>query len=145
MKQLVEFANYVEDFNWDYNLHFPVPSVKYVARRTGVDLLKFFDTSLEADGSLVAITRTAKNILFSGRRDMLAWEYDIAHNLKLIYEVLEYVLEFVNFAFISGDYQKVFEFENNSKSLPQSILNARGNLVGAKKIIPAYINYREGY
>lgn len=145
MKRLVEFANYVEDFNWDYNLHFPVPSVKYVARRTGVDLLKFFDTSLEAEGSLVAITRTAKNILFSGRRDMLAWEYDIAHNLKLIYEVLEYVLEFINFAFISGDYQKVFEFENNSKSLPQSILNARGNLVGAKKIIPSYINYREGY
>lgn len=141
---LLNFIEYSEDFKWDYKLHFPVPTLKYIKDRTGNDLMLEFDTQEEAKGAVIAVTRSAKNFLFSGRRDMLAWEYDIAHNKNLLYEVLEYVLEFINFAFLSGSYEDIFRLETKAKE-SEALRNARANLVGAKKIIPFMIRYREGY
>ena len=45
----------------------------------------------------------------------MAWEYAIAHDQKLIYEILEYIIEFVKVALVSGDYQKLFETQSMKK------------------------------
>ena len=142
--ELVNFKLYNNDFEWDYNLHFPIPTLQYITRRTGTDLLRFFDTELEAQGKIINVVRTAKNFLFSNRVDMKVWEYNIAHDKKLLYEVLEYILEFINFAFITGDYQELFIF-NDEKKVSISLRSAKYNLLGAKKVMINNISFYEGY
>lgn len=142
--ELVNFELYNNDFEWDYNLHFPIPTINYIIRRTGTDLLRFFDTELEAKGNVISVVRTAKNFLFSNRLDMKTWEYSIAHDKSLLYKVLEYVLEFINFAFITGDYEELFNF-NDEKKLSISLKSAKNNLLGAKKVMLHNVKFYEGY
>ena len=142
--ELINFELYNEDFVWDYRLHFPIPTINYVMRRTGTDLLRLFDTQLIAEANVISVTRTAKNFLFSNRVDMQAWEYNIAHDKELLYDVLEYVLEFINFAFISGDYQELFNYVDEKK-ISLSLKSAKNNLLGAKKILRHNVKLYEGY
>lgn len=142
--ELINFELYNEDFVWDYRLHFPIPTINYVMRRTGTDLLRLFDTELVAEGNVISVTRTAKNFLFSNRVDMQAWEYNIAHDKELLYDVLEYVLEFINFAFISGDYQELFNYVDDKK-ISLSLKSAKNNLLGAKKVLRHDVKLYEGY
>ena len=93
MFELIKFENYSQDFKWDHHLHFPVPTLNYILNRTGQDLLLLFDTQQEAKGSVNAVVRTAKNFLFKGRRDILQWEWHIAHDIDVLYEILEYIME----------------------------------------------------
>lgn len=144
MNKLVDFEKDKDDYTWDKIIHFPIPTLNYIMKRTGEDLLLDFDTKLEAEGKLVAITRTAKNYLFSNRVDLLAWEYTIAHDRQLLYEVLDYVLEFINFAFTTGDYKQLMEFKND-RSYSLALVNAKNNLLGAKKVIINPVNFRDGY
>lgn len=62
--ELVNFELYNEDFEWDHKLHFPVPTLEFIKKRTGEDMLESFDTALQAKGSVISITRSAKNYLF---------------------------------------------------------------------------------
>ena len=38
--ELVNFELYNEDFEWDYKLHFPLPTLEFIKKRTGEDMLK---------------------------------------------------------------------------------------------------------
>lgn len=144
MNKLVNFIEYNNDFEWDYRLHFPIPTLNYITSRTGEDLLNHFDTELEAKGSVVSITRSAKNLLFFNRLDMKAWEYYMAHDVNLIYDVLEYVLEVINFAIISGDYLDFYKvMEGKRKSL--ALESAKKSLLGASKIVPINAKIRVDY
>ena len=142
--ELIDFERYIGDFTWDYKLHFPVPTLNYITQRTGEDLLKLFNTELEANGKTISLTRSAKQFLFKNRVDEKAWEYEIAHNIDLLYEVLEYILEFINFAFITGDYIDYYKLSNSSvKSL--GLTSTKNNLLGARKLMPIGIILRSGY
>lgn len=142
--ELVDFKEHEEDFIWDYKLHFPIPTLNYITIRTGEDLLKTFSTKLEAQGKVLALTRSAKQFLFSTRVDERAWEYYMAHDLDLIYEVLEYVLEFINFAFITGEYIDYFKM-TTSIQRNVGLNNAKHNLLGARKLLPYGVKDRVGY
>ena len=144
MDKLVDFEKYKEDFKWDDIIHFPIPTLNYITKRTGKNILLDFDNELEAEGNILAITRTAKNYLFSNRVDLLEWEYSIAHNKQLLYEILDYVLEFINFAFITGDYRQVMEFRKD-QGYSIALINAKNNILGAKKVMLKSVNFREGY
>lgn len=144
MKELVVFENYSQDFIWDKKLHFPIPTLNYVLNRTGQDLLLLFDTQEEAKGAVLAVVRTAKNFLFRGRRDILEWEWHIAHSIGLLYEVLEYLMEFINFAFISGNYDDFYKILDDKKKV-RALEEARSILVGAKKVNIFVNEYRKDY
>ncbi len=142
--ELVNFELYNEDFEWDYKLHFPVPTLEFIKKRTGEDMLESFDTALQAKGSVISITRSAKNYLFFNRVDMKAWEYYISRDVDLIYDVLEYILEVINFAFISGDYIELYKvLEGKQRSL--GLESAKSNLLGAVKVLPPGAKVRVGY
>lgn len=141
---LIDFKLHEDDFVWDYELHFPIPTLNYIVRRTGNDLLKEFDTVDEAKGNVIAVVRSAKNYLFLGRRDMLEWEWQIAHDIDLLKQVLEYLMEFLNFAFLAGDYADVFKVANGDMKAP-AIYSARNNLVRARKVMPYIRDFRVGY
>lgn len=142
--EIINFIKYSDDFKWDYTLHFPVPTINYITKRTGHDLAADYDTILEAEGAVVAATRSAKNYLFSGRTDMLAWEYNLARNKKMIYDVLEFICEFINFALITGDYDEYFK-ANHNKLESIGLASAKQNLLGPKQVLIYSKNIREGY
>lgn len=144
MKKIVNFDEYIEDFVWDKQLHFPVPTVNYIRRRTGGDLLLDFDTVDEAEGKIIQVVRSAKNYLFVDRMDLLEWEWELAHDVDLIYEVLEYIMEFIGFAFTTGDYSELFSIGSKKVMIP-AIERAKNNLVGARKTIPFPVEFRKGY
>lgn len=144
MKETIIFEDYNQDFNWDRRLHFPIPTLTYILNRTGQDLLLLFDTQEEAKGAVLAVVRTAKNFLFKGRRDILEWEWQIAHNIGLLYEILEYQMEFINFAFISGNYDDFYKVLDDKKKV-RALEEAKNMLVGAKKISPYVREYRKDY
>lgn len=144
MDKLLEFDKYKKDFTWDKILHFPIPTLNYIMQRTGEDMLLNFDTELEAKGAVVSIVRTSKLFLFSNRVDMLEWEYAIAHSEDILYQVLEYILEFINVAFVTGDYKQILEIRDN-KDYSVALQNAKTNLLGARKVLPFVTKFREGY
>ena len=75
---------------------------------------------------------------------MKAWEYYISRDIDLIYDVLEYILEVINFAFISGDYIELYKvLEGKQRSL--GLESAKGNLLGAVKVLPPGAKVRVGY
>lgn len=141
---LIDFKKYNNDFIWDMNLHFPVPTSNFVLRRTGVVLTRFFDTELEIQGNLVSLVRSAKNYLFYNRTDKEAWEYLVAHDIELLYSVLEYIIEFINFALINGDYLDYFTMKNDKK-VSLAIKAAKSNLLGSKKVLLGNVKLYEGY
>jgi len=108
MSNIVNFNEYSNDFYWDFKLHFPIPTLNYILNRTGEDLLAKFETETEANGVVLKVSRTAKNYLFNSRTDMLKWEYAIARDIDMIYEVLEYLLSFIDFSIIMGRYDDLF-------------------------------------
>lgn len=108
MSNIVNFTEYSNDFYWDFKLHFPIPTLNYILNRTGEDLLAKFETETEANGVVLKVSRTAKNYLFNSRTDMLKWEYVIARDIDMIYEVLEYLLSFIDFSIIMGRYDDLF-------------------------------------
>lgn len=147
--QLVDFELHRDNFVWDMKMHFPIPTVDYFLQRSGIDILMRFDTTTEAQGFLVGVTRSAKNYAFREKllQDRMAWEYAIAHDEKLIYEVLEYIIEFVKVALVSGDYQKLFETHNTKNRIYIPALeNAYNNLtMTSKRIQPTLGGYYNGY
>lgn len=108
MSNIVNFNEYSNDFYWDFKLHFPIPTLNYILNRTGEDLLAKFETETEANAVVLKVSRTAKNYLFNSRTDMLKWEYAIARDIDMIYEVLEYLLSFIDFSIIMGRYEDLF-------------------------------------
>lgn len=141
---IIDFSQHTNNFTWDYKLHFPVPTLNYIKARTGEDVAVLFDTAKEAEGRVLAVVRSAKNYLFEKRIDTKAWEWHIAHNEKLLYEVLEYLLEVINFAFITGDYAELLRVLDG-KETSVALDNARGAVLGARKTIPYGAPIREGY
>lgn len=142
--ELINFEEYKSEFKWDERIHFPVPTINYVVQRTGENLLSYYNTELEANGALIAATRSAKNYLFKDRTDMLAWEYYAARDIKLTYSVLEFIMEFINYALLTGDYIDFFKTTNTlTDSL--SIVSAKQTLLGATKLLPPFAKVREGY
>ncbi len=145
--ELIKFENYINDFVWDFSIHFPVPTISYVLKRTGIDLMNRFDTSERIEGFLISISRTAKNYAFRGKifNDRMNTEYLIAHNLEVLYETLEYICEFIQVAMTSGDYMRLFEINDNKIKIP-AIENAYNNLSYNRRIHFFYTpKYREGY
>ncbi len=108
MSNIVNFYEYSNDFYWDFKLHFPIPTLNYILNRTGEDLLAKFETETEANAVVIKVVRTAKNYLFNSRTDMLKWEYAIARDIDMIYEILEYLLAFIDFSIIMGRYDDLF-------------------------------------
>lgn len=132
---MLDFENYTNDFTWDKHLKFPIPTVSFVMRRTGQDVFRFFDTEGEALGNLVAMTRSAKNYLFSNRTDLKAWEQLLQVDIELVYNVLEYILEFINFALFTGDYEEIFK-KGDDKAIGLGLKNAKLMLVSGRKVLP---------
>ena len=64
MNEIINFDLYDNDFKWDYKLHFPIPTLDYIKRRTGDSLSNNFDTLLEAEGAVIAVVRSAKKLSF---------------------------------------------------------------------------------
>lgn len=118
--ELVNFNLYKEDFTWDYTMHFPVPTISYVLRRTGINITDRYDTTEEAKGHLVAFTRVAKNYIFNNVliKDARITEYVIAHNKTFIYEALEFICEVIKTAFISGDFEKLYKAGDRIPRIP---------------------------
>lgn len=144
MATLIDFELYSDDFEWDYKLHFPIPTLNYIKQRTGEDLTMKFDTELLAKGALITVIRTAKGYLFRDRLDMYEWEWLIAHDIKLLYDVLEYLMSFVDFAFISGNYTELHNLDRNSKDAPL-LEYARSIVSGARKALYGVRDFRENY
>lgn len=132
---MLDFEKYTNDFTWDTYLKFPIPTVSFVMRRTGQDVFRFFDTEGEALGNLVAMTRSAKNYLFSNRTDLKAWEQLLQRDIELVYNVLEYILEFINFALFTGDYEELFK-KGDEKAIGLGLKNAKLMLVSGRKVLP---------
>lgn len=123
--KLVDFSMFEVDFIWDYKLHFPIPTLQYIMNRSGIDILSKHDTTIEAEGEVLSIVRTARNFMYreklnSEKRDI---EYDMAHDIWLIYDVLEFVFEFIQLYYTSGEYDKLFMESTKLHNIP-AIMNA---------------------
>lgn len=127
MGNIINFYDYSQDFIWDYKLHFPIPTRTYILNRTGEDMLSKFGTETEADAVILKMTRFAKNYLLPIRNNMLKWEYKIARDIDLLYEVLEYVLGFIDYAIIMGRYDEMFNKIDKNERIP-SLEIAKQNL-----------------
>ncbi len=121
--EIVVFDNYSSEFAWDYKLHFPIPTAEYILNRVGIDINNRHDTTTEANGTILAIVRTARNYAYRGKTqlDILGTNYYLSHDIEMIYKALEYVMEFINIFYTSGSYL--------------DLLN-----VGQKVVIPAIDN-----
>lgn len=108
--ELVNFEQYSDDFTWDYKLHFPVPTEKYIQNRSG-GLPQGLDTEVEKLGFILNVTRASRNYLFKDTMEYhkKLWEYQIAHDINTIYKVLEYVLSFFDTANMSGGLLRLYE------------------------------------
>lgn len=127
MSGIIDFDNYSQDFIWDYKLHFPIPTLTYILNRTGEDILSKYGTETEANSTILKITRFAKNYLLQTRDNMLKWEYKIARDIDLLYEVLEYLLSFIDYAIIMGRYDELFNRIDKNEVIP-SLEIAKQNL-----------------
>lgn len=142
--ELINFIEYSDDFTWDKHLHFPVPTLNYITKRTGENLLRLFDSNLEAEGKVLNLVRSARNYLFENRVDNLEQEYVIAHDIDRLYECLEYILEFINFGLLTGDYVDYFTLSKNDLN-NRSIYNARQQFLGARIVLVGNKKFRDGY
>ena len=117
--ELIDFKNYSGDFEWDYKLHFPIPTESYILNRTGEDLGELFDSSPRVKGFIVGVVRTARNYMFKdkvyGQRQII--EYLIAHNEEYLWAVMEYLVEFIQIAITSGEYDNLFMLQDNKRSI----------------------------
>lgn len=122
-KSVVEFEKYDVEFKWDKKLRFPIPTANYILNRVGIDINSRHTTSDEANGTILAIVRTAKNYAYKNKtdKDQNGTDYYLAHDINAIYRTLEYIMEFVNIFYTSGSYL--------------DLLN-----VGGKVVIPAINN-----
>lgn len=142
--ELVNFIEDSQDYTWDETLSFPIPTLNYITKRTGQNMLYRFNTEEEAKGNVVALVRSAKNYLFRNRIDEKEQVYYMAHDKERLYKALEYILEFINFAFVTGDYVDFFKMTTgNINSL--ALRNAALNLLGGRMILPPNIEYGVGY
>lgn len=144
--ELVDFEKYDEDFKWDMKLHFPIPTKTYILNRIGYDLSIKFNTDVEIQGFILSVARSARNYLYKDaieyRRKL--YEYYIAHNIDVIYNVLEYLLEFFQIAIIGGELTRIYELlDKKDKSKIIAIDNAIQYL-GLNKL-PYGINPLEFY
>lgn len=142
---LVNFEEYSKDFVWDYKLHFPVPTLEYIFNRMGWNLQKGRDTN-EAKGYVLAIVREARNYLYDKTQmtniDRMRIEYIIAHELEYIYDLLEYIMSFMQIAYTSGDLIKFYEVLNIRQFNIPAINYALGNLRFMKKYnVPIVVEY----
>lgn len=121
--EIVVFDNYSSEFRWDYKLHFPIPTANYILNRVGIDINSRHDTTDEANGTILAIVRTARNYAYRAKNqaDIIGTNYYLAHDIDMIYKALEYIMEFINIFYTSGSYL--------------DLLN-----VGQKVVIPAIDN-----
>lgn len=128
------FKKYDKDFIWDKVLEFPIPTIEYIMRRTGIDMFRFFDDEPSANGGIMAVARSAKNYLFSDRIDVKDFTLVLENNIDLIYHTLEYILEFINFSYITGEYEDLLKI-NNPKNMSVALKNAKQTLIGKRKIV----------
>lgn len=144
--ELIRFEDYVHDFIWDTKMHFPIPTIKYILSRTGINISDRYDTTVEADGFIVGVTRTAKNYIFKDKliQDIQNTEYLLAHNLNALYEALEFICEFTKTALVSGDYNKLFSPTERKFTIP-AIENAFNQLSFSRKIVIDVGEYYNGY
>ena len=119
-KKILDFDNYSDDFIWNYDLHFPVPTVKYVVNNSGINVYNWHTTNEEAQGNLVALARATQNYIFRGKlaSDALGASYLIATNKDLLYKVLGIVLEFVVLYYSSGSFLDLYKQEKNINYIP---------------------------
>lgn len=110
LNEVVKFEKKTADFIWDKQLHFPIPTANYVLNRVGIDVNERHDTMEEANGTLLAIARTAKNYAyrFKGTQDRIGADIVIATDIDVIYQVLEFIMEFVAIYYTSGTYLDLF-------------------------------------
>ena len=77
--ELVNFEQYSDDFKWDYKLHFPVPTEKYIQNRSG-GLPQGLDTEVEKLGFILNVTRGHQETIYSKIRWNITKSYG---NIKL--------------------------------------------------------------
>lgn len=140
-KNLVVFADYETEFIWDEKLHFPIPTANYILNRAGIDINGRHNTSDEANGTILAIVRTARNYAYrmKSQRDMVGTDYYLAHDINAIYNVLEYIMEFVNIFYTSGSYLDLFNVGN------KVVIPAIDNALGQTGLVANYSYYASFY
>lgn len=147
--KLIKFQDYSDTFEWDYVLHFPIPTANYVLNRTGIDIMTLKNNlEQQAKGELLLLTRTARNYIFRNKsvQQRKTIEWLIAHDIETLMNVLEFVLEFIQIAYTSGEYDNIFKLQTNDKLFIPSLEMAENNLGLQYNIIIPFINkYYEGY
>lgn len=147
--KLIKFQDYSDTFEWDYVLHFPIPTANYVLNRTGIDIMSLKNNlEQQAKGELLLLTRTARNYIFRNKsvQQRKTIEWLIAHDIETLMNVLEFVLEFIQIAYTSGEYDNIFKLQTNDKLFIPALEMAENNLGLQYNIIIPFINkYYEGY
>lgn|SRR5690554_6508617 len=147
--KLIKFQDYSDTFEWDYVLHFPIPTANYVLNRTGIDIMALKNNlEQQAKGELLLLTRTARNYIFRNKsvQQRKTIEWLIAHDIETLMNVLEFVLEFIQIAYTSGEYDNIFKLQTNDKLFIPALEMAENNLGLQYNIIIPFINkYYEGY
>lgn len=147
--KLIKFQDYSDTFEWDYVLHFPIPTVNYVLNRTGIDIMSLKNNlEQQAKGELLLLTRTARNYIFRNKsvQQRKTIEWLIAHDIETLMNVLEFVLEFIQISYTSGEYDNIFKLQTNDKLFIPALEMAENNLGLQYNIIIPFINkYYEGY
>lgn len=147
--KLIDFKEYSDTFEWDYILHFPIPTASYILNRTGIDVMALKNNlEQQAKGEILLFTRTAKNYIFRNKtvsqRKKIEWL--IAHDIETLMNVLEFVLEFIQIAYTSGEYDNIFKLQTNDKLFIPALEMAENNLgLQYNIIIPFVTKYYEGY
>lgn len=147
--KLVNFQDYSDTFEWDYVLHFPIPTANYVLNRTGIDIMSLKNNlEQQAKGELLLLTRTARNYIFRNKsvQQRRTIEWLIAHDIVTLMDVLEFVLEFIQIAYTSGEYDNIFKTQTNDKLFIPALEMAENNLgLQYNIILPFVSKYYEGY
>ena len=119
---VIDFNNYKEDFVWDFFLHTPVMTPKFIMNKFGIDLVSFAGSAEQAQRMLTTLAKTAKDYLFS-RLPMSSRDYQefrLSRDIDLLWNYLEYQSAFIIAAVNTGSVYELYNITKYEKDKPYS-------------------------
>lgn len=119
-KKPVDFLAYSEYFLWDFRLHFPIPTIKEVQARTGIDMSIECGSEVIAKQILITIARGAKNQIFNRvpYQEQVVALYLLSREKDFIDEVLEFEMECIHAGINTGSFLNIYKIGKLDTLIP---------------------------
>lgn len=131
---VIDFNKYKDTFTWDFFLHTPVVTSKFVSGKFGIDLVAFSGSEIQANKMLTTIAKTAKDYIFA-RLPMRSRDYQefrLSREIDLLNNYLEYQCAFVIAAVNTGSVYEIYNMVKYETKQYNAGLESAASLVATK-------------